>query len=114
MKRQDRELGMDRDITRRDFLSGVSMAIGASILPVASSAQEIGAQDLPGYYPPELTGMRGSHPGSFETGIWHAMAHRLTAKIRESATISSLSVAVSAVCPRHIFTSNQWETTPGY
>ncbi len=67
MKRQDRELGMDRDITRRDFLSGVSVAIGASILPAASSAQDIGAQDLPGYYPPELTGMRGSHPGSFET-----------------------------------------------
>ncbi len=35
MKRQDRELGMDRDITRRDFLSGVSVAIGASILPAA-------------------------------------------------------------------------------
>ena len=67
MKKQDRELGMDRDITRRDFLSGASVAIGASMLPAASSAQDIGAQDLPGYYPPELTGMRGSHPGSFET-----------------------------------------------
>jgi spermidine dehydrogenase len=29
------------------------------------------AQDRPGYYPPQLTGMRGSHPGSFEA------AHRL-------------------------------------
>ena len=58
---------MDRDITRRDFLSGASVAIGASLLPAASNAQDIGAQDLPGYYPPGLTGMRGSHPGSFET-----------------------------------------------
>ncbi len=57
---------MDCDITRRDFLNGVSIAIGASLLPAASNAQDIGAQDLPGYYPPELTGMRGSHPGSFE------------------------------------------------
>ncbi len=46
MKKQDRELGMDRDITRRDFLSGVSVAIGATILPTALSAQDIGAQDL--------------------------------------------------------------------
>ncbi|MDD1678048.1 MAG: hypothetical protein LUO93_02535, partial [Methanomicrobiales archaeon] len=29
------------------------------------------AQDRPGYYPPTLTGMRGSHPGSFE--VAHAM-----------------------------------------
>jgi spermidine dehydrogenase len=67
MKQHDRELGMNCDITRRDFLSGVSVAIGASILPAASSAQDVGAQDVPGYYPPALTGMRGSHPGSFET-----------------------------------------------
>jgi spermidine dehydrogenase len=67
MKKQDRELGMDRDITRRDFLSGASVAIGASMLPAPASAQDIGAQDMPGYYPPELTGLRGSHPGSFES-----------------------------------------------
>lgn len=66
MKKSDRLLGMDRDISRRDFLSGVSVAIGASIAPQTASAQDIGAQDVPGYYPPELTGLRGSHPGSFE------------------------------------------------
>ena len=62
MNRTDRLLGMDREISRRDFLNGVSIAVGASLLPGAGSAQ-----DVPGYYPPELTGMRGSHPGSFET-----------------------------------------------
>jgi len=67
MKISDRKLGMDRDISRRDFLNGASVAIGASLLPDMASAQDVGAQDLPGYYPPELTGMRGSHPGSFET-----------------------------------------------
>jgi spermidine dehydrogenase len=66
MNKTDRQLGMNADITRRDFLSGVSVAIGASLLPNGSRAQDIGAQDLPGYYPPNLTGMRGSHPGSFE------------------------------------------------
>lgn len=67
MKLSDRHLGMDRDISRRDFLSGVSVAIGASLVPATGSAQDVGAQDMPGYYPPELTGMRGSHPGAFET-----------------------------------------------
>jgi hypothetical protein len=32
MKRSDRELGMDRDITRRDFISGVGVAITGSSL----------------------------------------------------------------------------------
>lgn len=67
MKSTDRQLGMDKAITRRDFLNGVSIAVGASLLPGTASARNIGAQDLLGYYPPKLTGMRGSHPGSFET-----------------------------------------------
>jgi spermidine dehydrogenase len=63
----DRELGMDADISRRDFLNGMAVAVGASWLPVGEVHAAVGAQDLPGYYPPALTGMRGSHPGSFET-----------------------------------------------
>lgn len=66
MNRADRRLGMDIDISRRDFLNGVGVAIGASWLPSQSDAADIGAQDVPGYYPPKLAGMRGSHPGSFE------------------------------------------------
>jgi spermidine dehydrogenase len=62
---RDRELGMNADITRRDFLNGVGIAIGSSWLPTVAEAS---AQDLPGYYPPALPGMRGSHPGSFEIG----------------------------------------------
>ena len=66
MKQRNRQLGMDADITRRDFLNGVSVAIGASLLPSSSNSQDVGAQDVAGYYPPQLSGMRGSHPGSFE------------------------------------------------
>jgi spermidine dehydrogenase len=72
--KNDKKLGMDRPIGRRDFLNGVAITAGATL---ASSALpgfawmtgEDGkfAQDGPGYYPPTLTGMRGSHPGSFET-----------------------------------------------
>jgi len=49
-------------MTRRDFLDGVAVAVGA--LGVASAAP----QD---YYPPALTGMRGSHEGSYD--IAHAL-----------------------------------------
>jgi len=65
----DRYLGMDRPITRRDFMNGAAMAIGAAMLPngafAASPAEE--RQNQAGYDPPVLTGLRGSHPGSFET-----------------------------------------------
>ena len=72
-KNQDKQLGMDRPIARRDFLNGVAVGIGSAMaggfLPgsewLAEAAQQF-AQDKPGYYPPTLTGMRGSHAGSFE------------------------------------------------
>jgi len=66
---QDRELGMDRSITRRDFLNGAAMTIGAAAVPAGalpSGAQAAEPQNHPGYNPPVATGMRGSHAGSFE------------------------------------------------
>ena len=62
---------MKKDITRRDFINGTQVAIGASLLsPWAnafaqgkSSEFELGQ----GYYPPALSGMRGSDDGSWET-----------------------------------------------
>jgi spermidine dehydrogenase len=66
---RDRELGMDRPITRRDFMNGAAMAIGAAMIPGAALegfAQVSEPQDRAGYDPPILTGLRGSHPGSFE------------------------------------------------
>jgi|SRR5579863_4649031 len=74
---RDRELGMGRVITRRDFLNGIAVGAGATLastwLPVISPAAEGAhfAQDVPGYNPPALTGLRGSHPGSFE--VAHAV-----------------------------------------
>ncbi len=74
---RDRELGIYRDITRRDFLNGIAVGAGATLasawLPGLAQAAETShfAQDVPGYDPPALTGMRGSHPGSFE--VAHAL-----------------------------------------
>ncbi len=84
-KSRDRALGLDRPITRRDFLNGIAIGTAAWAYPEAlmargtdpaatvgaASDSAMAAQNAPGYYPPLLTGMRGSHPGSFEAA--HAL-----------------------------------------
>ncbi len=75
----DRTLGMDRQITRRDFVNGVGVAIGASLLPALTPFAAVSGAGLddyapekePGYYPPAKTGLRGSHDGSWE--VAHSM-----------------------------------------
>lgn len=76
---RDRDLGMKRSITRRDFLNGFGIAVGAPILASGSLWLEAFGMPLepyapekaPGYYPPALTGLRGSHDGSWE--VAHAL-----------------------------------------
>lgn len=53
---------MYRDITRRDFLNGVALTVGAAIVPSPLFAGFESQED----YPPAKTGLRGSHVGSFE------------------------------------------------
>ncbi|MYG11357.1 MAG: NAD(P)-binding protein [Gammaproteobacteria bacterium] len=72
---------MARNITRRDFLNGAALALaaGATLSPRDLLALEAYAAPPRGpigkdYYPPTLTGMRGSHDGSFE--VAHALAWR--------------------------------------
>ncbi|MBT9470096.1 MAG: NAD(P)-binding protein [Phenylobacterium sp.] len=74
MKRDDKNLGMDRPIARRDFLAGAAVAVAASTTfqPGSAAAQVSGGAGAPAggpdpaYYPPKLTGLRGQHVGSFE------------------------------------------------
>jgi len=76
---RDRELGMDRKITRRDFLDGVAVAVGGSILTSSapwlhglwSTDSAFAPERDPNYYPPALMGMRGNHEGTY------ASAHSL-------------------------------------
>jgi spermidine dehydrogenase len=64
----------NRNLNRRDFLNGValSLAAGTTLSPMEILARSSG-QASP-YYPPGMTGMRGSHAGSFE--IAHAVARQ--------------------------------------
>ena len=75
-KPSDNKLGMDRSITRRDFVQGVAVTAGALGLPSAATADvsvSAGAEGaMIADYPPTKTGMRGSHPGAYE--IAHALA----------------------------------------
>jgi spermidine dehydrogenase len=74
---RDRRLGMGRRITRRDFLNGVAVGIGAlayaSLPDLAHGAHDAfqAGTDSAKFYPPALTGMRGSAPGSYD--VAHAL-----------------------------------------
>jgi spermidine dehydrogenase len=73
----DRKLGMHRRITRRDFLNGAAMSIGAlgtARLSGSSLHGETFAKAEPpatATYPPALNGIRGSQPGAFD--VAHAL-----------------------------------------
>jgi spermidine dehydrogenase len=77
---KDKELGMAREITRRDFLNGVAISTGATLLGGSLNAEQLLAAAIfdetapekqSGYYPPAKMGMRGNHDGTF------TYAHRL-------------------------------------
>jgi len=93
MDKEDRELGMRCPITRRDFLNGVAIGVGGSLvggsllgdpLLAAFGSDDLAPEKAADYYPPALTGMRGNHDGSF------TFAHRL----RDGAAPDSMGAAV--------------------
>ncbi len=67
MTNNDKGLGMDRQITRRDFLNGAAVISASSLIPSKANAKLLNLAE----YPPLRTGLRGSHPGSIE------VAHQL-------------------------------------
>ncbi len=58
---RDRQLGMDRPISRRDFLNGIAMATASvaatALLPRGALAQDASAATA---YPPKLSGFRAT------------------------------------------------------
>src|ERR1700739_1239474 len=69
--RADQNLGEDRSIPRRDFLQGALFAAASTLTgslrasPAGSGLEFPERQNFTGYYPPTLTGLRGSHEGSY-------------------------------------------------
>src|SRR5260370_34169767 len=75
-----KERGMGREIARRDFLNGVAIGAGATLLGgtvgadtllSAAVLDEFAPEKAPDYYPPARQGIRGNHDGTF------TFAHRL-------------------------------------
>ena len=75
---------MSKQIKRRDFVSGMAIGAGGLLLAGCTDAPPVSfsnrvprgsrAPSSGSYYPPTLTGMRGSHEGSYE--VAHALSWR--------------------------------------
>lgn len=77
MNNDDKALGMGARITRRDLFQGAAM-VGAGITLASKASAQTAATGAAGSapvgadaYPPLRTGIRGQHPGSYESA--HAM-----------------------------------------
>jgi spermidine dehydrogenase len=107
----DHALGMNRDITRRDFLNGCALTVGASLttgspewMRLLALAEDAPEKD-PNYYPPAKTGMRGSHDGSWE--VAHAMRDGQTwpdpVDDKESYDLVVVGGGISGLASAHFF-----------
>ena len=91
---KNRDLGMNRPITRRDFVGGVAVAISGSMAwrwseagaPTASYEQR---RVHVNPYPPIRTGMRGSHEGSYE--VAHQLRDGVAGTVRRNPANSTTS-----------------------
>ena len=73
----DKLLGMKADITRREFVQGSAVAVGASLASGLVAVDANSGQTFDGdtpriHYPPTKTGLRGAHAGAYE--VAHALA----------------------------------------
>lgn len=75
--KSDDELGMNAGITRRDLIhdagaAALALVLGSAVRPAIAGEPGAAPSSSTAYYPPTRTGLRGSHPGAFETA--HALA----------------------------------------
>ena len=72
MNSRDRRLGLDRAISRRDFLNGISVAIGVSLLPACGRSDGSIAHLPAPYYPPGRDRDARFAPGFVRSGSRHS------------------------------------------
>jgi spermidine dehydrogenase len=119
----DRNLGEDRSIPRRDFLQGALAAAATTLAgPLleayaadtaapgnTSSVRAVpggfAAQEAAGYYPPALTGLRGSQPGSFESAhdLRDGLQPGSSTDTGESYDLVVVGAGISGLSAAHFF-----------
>ncbi|WP_299538835.1 FAD/NAD(P)-binding protein [uncultured Streptomyces sp.] len=114
----DHELGMDRKVTRRDFLDGVAVsAVGAAAavaLPGSAQASPTKGRSDASHrhdghstpYPPTSTGLRGQQPGAYD--VAHAVrdgafAPGRIADTRETYDLIVVGGGLSGLAAAHLY-----------
>ncbi len=103
MSKSDSKLGMGAEITRRDLIHDSALAALGLSLPLAT-APVLGNSE--NRYPPTATGLRGSHPGSFEAA--HALVREgkgfpVGRKIDESFDLIIVGAGISGLAAAHYY-----------
>ena len=107
---RDKQLGLGQKIERRDFLNGMAVTVGASLLSpralLGLEADDFAPEKAASYYPPALTGLRGSTDGTFESA--HALkdgAFRMAAPLDtgESYDLVVVGAGISGLAAAHFY-----------
>ena len=102
---------MNNKITRRDFLNGTQIAIGASLMsPVLNVlGDNVNQFSLPkSYYPPAKTGLRGSHDGAWETMHARVLGDKWAkSKPEEIYDLVIVGAGISGLSAAHFYRKNK-------
>jgi len=94
-------------ITRRDFVNGTLIGAGGSLVSCDASKPDPMAALEPSYYPPALTGLRGSHPGSNDHAHDRAWAGfsdwGVTTELSETYDLVVVGGGLSGLAAAHFF-----------
>ena len=94
----------DDGITRRDFLNGASIAIGASLVTPWAELFAGGFDAGAEYYPPAKTGLRGTHEGAWE--VMHARVAGRTwpvGRAEEQYDLVIVGGGISGLASAHLY-----------
>jgi len=95
------------NITRRDFINGSLVLAGAAMLPFGCINSAVVDTLDPLYYPPALTGLRGSHPGAnihAHDRAWNKKTDwGITSQLKETYDLIVVGGGISGLAAAYFF-----------